>query len=281
MIRIEALRLHLDGRVLLDIPRLDIAPGGRVALVGPNGAGKSSLLRLLAGQAPGAWQGRVELLGRSLPVQGEALRALRAELAWVPQGAALVGRLSARDNLLNGALARCAPSAAWRGRFPAAIEAEAEDWLHRLDLQALADTRADRLSGGERQRVAIGRAALQHPRLLLADEATAALDPRAAAQACAWLRRAADPDGSACGALLVVLHQLELLPALAERVIGLRDGRLVLDRPVDASADLAAALAELYAMTPARRAPAAAHALPVAPRPCAGDTALDVLGPLP
>jgi phosphonate transport system ATP-binding protein len=248
VIEIDQLDLHLGARRLLAIPHLRIAAGERVTLVGPNGAGKSTLLRLLGGLAPAPWRGRVKVLGQALPLQGEALRALRAQTAVVHQGLHLVGRLSARDNLLAGALARTAGLAAWQaawGRYPPALEQEADAWLQRLGLSALAGTRTDRLSGGERQRVAIGRAALQRPRLLLADEATGQLDPRAARLAADWLRLAAGDGG-----LVTVLHQLELLPLLAERVIGLRDGQLVLDRAVDGSPSLQAALAELFQPDP-------------------------------
>ncbi|MBN8506969.1 MAG: ATP-binding cassette domain-containing protein, partial [Burkholderiales bacterium] len=106
VIDIEQLELQVQGRRLLAIPRLEIREGERVAIVGPNGAGKSTLLRLLGGNAPAPWQGRVHVLGRALPLHGEALRQHRAELAQIPQGLHLVGRLSARDNLLCGALAR-------------------------------------------------------------------------------------------------------------------------------------------------------------------------------
>jgi phosphonate transport system ATP-binding protein len=170
---------------------------------------------------------------------------LRRRVAQVHQGLHLVDRLSARDNLLIGALARCQGAAAWRaglaGRYPPAIEAEADAWLTRLGLAAWAEARADRLSGGERQRVAIGRAGLQRPDLLLADEATAQLDPQAAKQACDWLR-----DAAGSGTLVSVVHQLELLPRLADRVIGLRQGQVVLDRVVDSSPSLQQALADLY-----------------------------------
>jgi phosphonate transport system ATP-binding protein len=252
VIDIQGLQLQLGPRRLLDIATLRIGAQERVALVGPNGAGKSTLLRVLAGQAPAPWQGRVELLGQALaPTQ---LLRERARLAVVPQGAPLVGRLSARDNVLTGALARCGAWGAW-GFYPASIEAEADAWLDRLALRRHAHTRADKLSGGERQRVAIARAALQRPLLLLADEATAQLDPRAAEQACAWLQQAA---GS--GALVTVLHQLELLPLVATRVIGLRDGRIVLDAAVDDSPALQQALRALYRAAPADDATAAADA---------------------
>lgn len=254
MINIRDLRLQLGPRLLLDIAALHIGQQERVALVGPNGAGKSTLLRVLAGRAPAPWQGWVELLGQDLAPQRPLCE--RARLAVVPQGAPLVGRLSARDNVLTGALARCGAWGAW-GFYPAAIQAEADEWLDRLALRRHAHTRADKLSGGERQRVAIARAALQRPQLLLADEATAQLDPRAAEQACAWLQQAAG-----AGALVTVLHQLELLPLVATRVIGLREGRIVLDAAVDDSPALQQSLRALYRANSADDTVAATEATP-------------------
>jgi phosphonate transport system ATP-binding protein len=248
-VHVEALRLELGERCLLAIPHLHIAPGERVALVGPNGAGKSTLLRLLGGQAPAPWQGRLQVLGQTVTSGAALPRDLRQRVAMVHQGLHLVDRLSARDNLLIGALSRCQGWAGWRaglaGHYPAAIAAQADAWLQRLGLSALAQHRVDRLSGGERQRVAVGRAALQRPELLLADEATAQLDPQASAQACQWLDQAV-----ARGSLISVVHQLDLLPRLASRVIGLRAGRVVLDRAVDDSPSLQQALRELYASEP-------------------------------
>ncbi|MGB8149132.1 MAG: ATP-binding cassette domain-containing protein, partial [Azonexus sp.] len=87
-------------------------------------------------------------------------------------------------------------------------------------------------SGGERQKVAIARLLMQGPRLILADEPTAALDPAAAAEVCHLLRKAA-----AEATLITVVHNPSLLPLLADRVIGLRQGRIAFDLPIAAVDD--------------------------------------------
>lgn len=244
-IELRQMRWQAGGRLLLDIPSLRIEAGEQVAVIGPNGAGKSSLLRMLTGLAqPTA--GEVWVLGRPLHqgLDASAWRSLRAEIGLVHQGLHLVPRLSARENVLIGALAR--PLSRWRSwsrLFPPAWITEADAALARLGVSECADLRADRLSGGERQKVALARLLMQRSRLVLADEPTAALDPSSAALACAGLR-SAPRDGT----LLAVVHQAELLPLLADRVIALCDGRIAWDRP-RAAID-AQALADLYRPVP-------------------------------
>lgn len=214
------------GRRLLHVEQLRIAAGERVAIVGANGAGKSTLLRLLAGFTLPA-SGDIEVLGRRLPLCGAALRSLRTEVGQVLQGLHLVQRLTALDNVLIGALGRIAGWRGWARWHTTDDIAEAMAALERVGLAAHAAARVDRLSGGERQKVAIARLLMQRPRLILADEPTAALDPRAAEEICKLLAAAAQ------GATLVaVVHSPALLPRLAERVIGIREGRIAFDLPL-------------------------------------------------
>ena len=243
-ILIDGLVVRAEARTLLSVPRLQVQAGERVALVGHNGAGKSTLLRALAGFVTPS-EGTLAVLGRRLPADGEAplprarLRALRAEVGPVMQGLHLVPRLTARENVLIGALAQVPGWRSWARLYPPDLIAEADAALAALGLAARASVRADRLSGGERQKVAIARLQLQRPRLILADEPTAALDPSATTDACAALLRAA------AGATLVsVVHQPALLPLLADRVIGLHHGRVIWDLPVGAVDD--GALARVY-----------------------------------
>ena len=235
VIRLEAVRVQAGGRVLLDLPQLAIAAGERVAIVGPNGAGKSTLLRLVAAQLPAA-QGRVQVLGRELgagtALDPAARRALRRDTGLLMQGLHLVPRLSAHENVLIGALARLQGAQAlrsWLRWYPPALVAEADAALAALGLAALAAQRADRLSGGERQKVALARLQLQRPRLVLADEPTSALDPAATQAVCRALCAVADEPGRT---LVSVVHDPELLPLLATRVIGMADGRVCWDLPV-------------------------------------------------
>lgn len=219
-----------DGRVILDLPHLDVQAGERIAIVGSNGAGKSTLLRCLSGfLRPRA--GRVQVLQRELGTGGLSapdLRALRCELAQVLQGLHLVHRLTVVENVLIGALGRLPGWRSWARWHRPADVAEAMRAVAAVGLETRAHDRTDRLSGGERQKTCIARLMMQRPRLILADEPTASLDPAAAGDICSLLRQCA-----AQATLISVVHQAALLPLLADRVIGLRDGRLVFDLPIE------------------------------------------------
>lgn len=247
-----------DGRALLDVGALSIGQGERIAIVGHNGAGKSTLLRLLTGFMPAA-HGRIEVLGRNLTAgpSAQELWALRCEVGQIHQGLHLVGRLSALENVLIGSLGRVTGWRSWVRRFPADEVTKAEAALHAVGLLARATTRADKLSGGERQKVAIARLLVQQPKLILADEPTAALDPAAASEVCHLLAQAARN-----ATLISIVHNPSLLPLLADRVIGLKSGRIAFDLPLSAVDDQK--LTNLY--RPDESAPAAPLQLPESAR---------------
>ena len=243
VVLITALRCELAGRVVLELPRLEIHAGERVAIVGHNGAGKSTLLRCLSGfLAP--TQGQVTVLGKRIDggPPPDALRTLRRDVGQVMQGLHIVHRLSALENVLIGTLGRTRGAATWRSwarwYAPPAVEA-ARQALAAVGLTGHADTRADRLSGGERQKVTLARLLVQQPQLILADEPTASLDPAAAQEVCNLLALAARGK-----TLLTVVHDTRVLPLLADRVIGMAHGRLAFDLPVAAVSE--ATLVALY-----------------------------------
>jgi phosphonate transport system ATP-binding protein len=214
----------------LQIQHLQISLGERIAIVGHNGAGKSTLLRLLSGFATPA-SGRVEVLGRVLdtPLPARSLRALRCEVGQIMQNLHPVERLSVLENVLIGCLGRVRGWRGWTRCYPLGEVQAAESALREVGLLQRAATRADALSGGERQKVAIARLLMQRPRLILADEPTAALDPAAAREVCQLLVKA-----SAAATLVSVVHSPALLPLLADRVIGMKNGGIAFDLPVAA-----------------------------------------------
>jgi phosphonate transport system ATP-binding protein len=185
--------------------------------------------------------GELHVLGRSLeiPLVPADLRRLRTEIGQVMQGLHLVLRMSSLDNVLMGLLGR---RSGWRTWLRVPIHEDvkaAKAALAAVGMLPKADARADTLSGGERQKVAIARMLMQSPSLILADEPTASLDPLAAAEVCSVLAHAAQ------GATLVsVVHNPSLLPILATRVIGLKQGRLEFDVAIDELSD--ARLTNLY-----------------------------------
>jgi len=243
-VQASGLRCAAGGLWVLDLPALQVPAGEHLVVVGPNGAGKSTLLRCLSGFVQPA-QGQLSVLGRPLaprPLPRAALRALRCEVGQVLQGLHLVQRLSVLENTLVGALGRLRGADAWRSwwrHYPAHEQAAAWQALQAVGMAAHAQARVDRLSGGERQKVAMARLLLQRPRLVLADEPTASLDPAAAHAACALLRQAA-----AGATLVTIVHDPALVPLLGSRVLGLQKGRLVLDQP--ASTLHPSTLADLY-----------------------------------
>ncbi|WP_028936021.1 phosphonate ABC transporter ATP-binding protein [Pseudonocardia spinosispora] len=227
-----------NGPRALDDVSLTVRPGELVALLGPNGSGKSTLLRCVVRLVePDA--GSVRVAGTELTaLRGEQLRRARTEVAMVFQRSYLVRRRSALDNVAAGALGH---HPGWRtslGRLPRTERERAGDLLTRVGLSSIAGQRADTLSGGQAQRTAVARALAQRPRVLLADEPVASLDPESATATMRLLRELADQEQIA---VLCVLHQPDLALAHADRIVALREGRVVLNSPVP---DIAASTVE-------------------------------------
>ncbi|MGO9627399.1 MAG: phosphonate ABC transporter ATP-binding protein [Xanthobacteraceae bacterium] len=217
-----------------------LARGERAALVGPSGAGKTTLLRAINGSMP-AQAGSVVLDGRALDVRRRRnLRALRRNIAVIPQKHDLVEGLRVYHNVMAGALGRWSDWHALRFLFwPLAAElGEARSALERVALAEKLRARAGTLSGGQQQRVAIARALVQQPLLILADEPIASLDPSMARQVLDLLCRLAEDDGVA---LLCTLHQHDLAAQYFPRVLEMNAGRLFEGRRPSAEATAAPA----------------------------------------
>ncbi len=227
-----------NGKLALSGFDLTVRAGELVIVLGSNGCGKTSLLRCITRTVTPS-SGEVWLDGSDLTkLEGEKLRRARLALAMISQHASLVRRRSVLANVATGALGRYNGLRTALGGLPAAELAAAHDYLRQVGLTpvgpsqvgspGLAGQRAGTLSGGQAQRVAIARALAQRPRVLLADEPVASLDPEAAEEIMRLLRRLAHEQDLA---ILCVLHQVELAYSYADRVVGLRAGRMEFDLP--------------------------------------------------
>ena len=217
-----------NGKLALTDFSLTVEAGELVVVLGGNGSGKTTLLRCVTRTvkptAGEIWLGETNLCA----LEGEKLRRARLELAMIWQHASLVGRSTVLANVASGALGRHSTLRTVLAGMPTSELESARGHLTEVGLADLAGQRAGTLSGGQAQRVAIARALAQRPRVILADEPVASLDPEAAEEIMRLLRRLAASERIA---VLCVLHQVELAYTYADRVIGIRAGRLAFDLP--------------------------------------------------
>ncbi|MER3390101.1 MAG: phosphonate ABC transporter ATP-binding protein [Microcella sp.] len=214
------------GTVGLDGVTLDIDPGEFVVVVGLSGAGKSTLVRSINGLVPVTGG---QLLVDGVHVDGAKpvqLRRLRSRIGMIFQSFNLVGRISVLQNVLVGRLHATPLLLSLVGYFRPADRERAFQALERVGIVEKAYVRASQLSGGQQQRVAIARVLAQDSTVILADEPVASLDPPTAHMVMRDLERINDELGITT---IVNLHFLDLARRYADRIIGMRDGRVVFD----------------------------------------------------
>lgn len=219
VIELSGASRHYDqGRAALDEVSLTVRAGESVAILGPSGSGKSTLLNLIAGlDRPSS--GSVTVDGVRVDQLGEAASARfrRARIGMVFQFFNLLDDLTVADNVvLPAELAGMARGEARR---------RAAELLDVLGIARHARAHPGRLSGGERQRVAVARALMNRPALLLADEPTGALDS-AAGEDVKALFNELHADGQT---IVTVTHDLTLAQACATRTVTIADGRIARD----------------------------------------------------
>ncbi|MEQ1437948.1 ABC transporter ATP-binding protein [Fontimonas sp. SYSU GA230001] len=210
-LRVENLRVELDGRTIIDDLSLQVDAGELLVVAGPSGSGKSTLLRTLAGLLP-ATHGRIELDGRDI---GDLPPGQR-DIAMMFQSDTLYPHLSVLENLCFGLRARGASRTDARMR--------AREIATRLGIAELLERPPHALSGGQRQRVALGRALLRQPRLFLMDEPLSSLDAPLRVRARAELMQL---HRSLRSATLFVTHDQVEAMALADRLAIIEHGRLL------------------------------------------------------
>ncbi len=215
-----------NGNEALKSISLKAEKGEIIAIIGRSGAGKSTLLRSINGLQKVS-QGQIILDGEEITSLNEKqLRLARRHIGFIWQEYNLVERLPVMTNVLTGRLGYNTGFKSLIGYFDRSHREIALRSLERVNLLQRANFRADRLSGGEKQRVSIARAIAQEPKILLADEPVASLDPELSVQVMSDLARVARDMGVLT---LINIHQVELAKEFCDRLIGIAQGRVVFD----------------------------------------------------
>lgn len=232
MLEVKNVRVvYPNGTEALKSVSISIKQSEVVAIIGRSGAGKSTLLRCINGLQP-VTSGEITLDGLKVTeLQRNQLRQLRQQVGFIWQEYNLVGRLPAITNVLTGRLGYNRGPGSLFGYFDKSHREIALRSLERVNMLHRAKFRADRLSGGEKQRVAIARAISQEPKILLADEPVASLDPELSWQVMDDLARVAREEGVPT---LINIHHVDLAKAFTDRLIGIAQGEVVFDGPPDA-----------------------------------------------
>ena len=221
-------KVYPNGTVGLDDVNLTIRDGEFVAIIGRSGAGKSTLLRSV-NRMHQITSGTLTVNGVDVSsLSGKSLRRFRRGIGMVFQSFNLVTRTTVIKNVLSA----CVPDMPfWRvllGAFRKADKIKALESLDKVGILDKAYIRADQLSGGQQQRVALARTLTQNPRIILADEPVAALDPFTAKQVMQDFVRINEEMGIS---ILLNIHHVELALEYADRIIGIRAGKIVYDGP--------------------------------------------------
>ncbi|MGL4738138.1 MAG: phosphonate ABC transporter ATP-binding protein [Cellulosilyticaceae bacterium] len=207
---------------------LEIEQGEFVAIIGLSGAGKSTLIRTI-NRVHDISEGTLTVDGVEVSrLKGKSLRKFRREIGMIFQSFNLVTRTTVIKNVLTSNIPDLPFWRVLLGVYPEKHKIAALEALDKVGILDKAYTRVDQLSGGQQQRVALARTLAQHPKIMLADEPVAALDPVTAKQVMNDFRRInRDMNIS----VLINIHHVDLALEYADRVIGIRAGEVVYDGP--------------------------------------------------
>ncbi|OYW99108.1 MAG: phosphonate ABC transporter ATP-binding protein [Rhizobiales bacterium 32-66-8] len=229
MLKISNVSRRFGDKLAVSDVNLEIPQGQMVGIIGRSGAGKSTLLRMINRLADVS-SGSIEYAGvRTSELRGQALRNWQRDCAMIFQQFNLVPRLDVITNVMLGRLNGRNPVLNLLQIFTTDEQMLALKALERLDIAPTAMQWAQTLSGGQQQRVAIARALMQQPKMILADEPIASLDPRNAQIVMDSLR---DINGDGI-TVITNLHTLDTARAYCERIIGMAAGKVVFDGTPD------------------------------------------------
>ncbi|MBB5536768.1 phosphonate ABC transporter ATP-binding protein [Rhizobium giardinii] len=241
MFQLKNVTRRFGKKIAVNAVTFDIPQGQMVGIIGRSGAGKSTLLRMI-NRLNDVSSGSIHFGDLEVSsLRGAALRTWQRDCAMIFQQFNLVPRLDVLTNVLLGRLNHRSTVLSILNMFTREERIMAIGALERLGIEQTALQPAGTLSGGQQQRVAIARALMQQPKMLLADEPIASLDPLNAKIVMDALRDINERDGIT---VVTNLHTLDTARNYCERIIGMAHGRVVFDgQPRDLTA---AAVAEIY-----------------------------------
>ena len=241
MLELTDVTRRFGANIAVDTVSLTIPEGQMVGIIGRSGAGKSTLLRMI-NRLTGVSGGVISHYGRPVStLNGRELRNWQRDCAMIFQQFNLVPRLDVVSNVLHGTLNLRSTFSTMFNLFPREDILRAISILERLGVAENATKRAEALSGGQQQRVAIARALMQSPKLILADEPIASLDPLNAQIVMDALKDINEQEGIT---VITNLHTLDTARNYCERIIGMAQGKVVFDgRPDDLTTE---AVREIY-----------------------------------
>jgi phosphonate transport system ATP-binding protein len=225
LLKIQKLNKRYDsGTHALSGVSFDVEEGEFLVVIGLSGSGKSTLLRCI-NRLIEPTSGNVEFLGKDIThIKGEELRKIRIQIGMVFQQFNLIKRRSVLSNVINGKLGSLGTIESILENYPGEIYVEAIKCLETVGIKEKAKDRADSLSGGQQQRVAIARSLMQNPKLLLADEPVASLDPATSNSVMQYFEKINKELGTT---VICSLHFLSLVRRYSSRVIALKAGEIV------------------------------------------------------
>jgi phosphonate transport system ATP-binding protein len=223
-------KTYVGGVKALKNVNIEIGDGEFVAIIGLSGAGKSTLLRSI-NKMQTITNGEIYIDGVDVAsLKGKKLRNFRKNIGMIFQSFNLVKRMSVFNNVLTGRVAYHSTLRALFGLFPKEDKLIALEALETMGILEKAFVRADKLSGGQQQRVALARALTQKPKIILADEPVASLDPITTVQVMDDFARINKDLGIT---IVANMHHVDLALKYAKRIIGIKAGEIVYDGPSD------------------------------------------------
>lgn len=217
-------KIYKNGTHALKGVSFNVAEGEFLVIIGLSGSGKSTLLRCI-NRLIEPTSGTIKFLGKDIThVKGEELRKLKSQIGMVFQQFNLIRRRSVLINVITGKLGSLGTFDSVMEKFSPEVIKEAYASLETVGISEKAKIRADSLSGGQQQRVAIARSLMQNPKLLLADEPVASLDPATSNSVMQYFEKINKDLGTT---VLCNLHFLSLVRRYASRVIALKDGEII------------------------------------------------------